>query len=574
MLLISVMRLLILMFSFYGYLQAVSRKVRAEFAIGIVFSAIGGAVFLAGILNILKIASFVICGVGVYLAVRSVMRKESPKRLMCFGTVFFAVSCVYLFFILHDMILVEYDNFSHWGIVTKLLLRKDRFPNYTDINIAFQSYPLGSASFIYYIVTITGIGSEWMWLFTQAFLMSGFLTSLFAFAKSWPQKIVTALACVIFIAGNTSITDLLVDTLLPVAAVGGISFCLYYRKQIYQHIWWVLPYIVFLTAIKNSGIFFALVILGYLLSKGRSRRDLSAWVTGGLCAAATLVLWQRHVKLVFDNGMMSYHSLSLDYFGKMFNDKDDSQIQTILSGFMGKMFSYDNHVLWLAGMLAVVVVIDLLRKKKDSHRDLIWLAVVSYLIYQVMTCGMYLLTMPKGEAIRLAAYDRYHDTILIFVAGIVLTGMLEATDDRLDLRSGGFYRSVLASVICLVCLFYAITPNKVFLTKRDPGDKYRGRARLQYDAMVDAYQLKEGKRCAILIKTTHDSANPGFLRYLTKYLLDPSVVVTMCVDDCDPEVLADRYDYLIVFDSTDDIVEFLEVYFPNYSAPCVIELTK
>lgn len=54
------------------------------------------------------------------------------------------------FFFLFEKKLLEYDNFSHWGLIVKILFQKNRFPNFMEENyLMFQEYPLGSATYIY-----------------------------------------------------------------------------------------------------------------------------------------------------------------------------------------------------------------------------------------------------------------------------------------------------------------------------------------------------------------------------------------------------------------------------------------
>lgn len=54
------------------------------------------------------------------------------------------------FFFLFGKKLLEYDSFSHWGLIVKILLQKNRFPNFMEENyLMFQEYPLGSATYIY-----------------------------------------------------------------------------------------------------------------------------------------------------------------------------------------------------------------------------------------------------------------------------------------------------------------------------------------------------------------------------------------------------------------------------------------
>ena len=153
------------------------------------------------------------------------------QGIICIGTIFFLVICVFFAFLLYGNKFLDYDNFSHWALVEKTLLSKNRFPNFMDSNIMFQSYPPGSASYIYYVCKITGIHSEWMQMYAQTTLMSGILISLFAFSNKWQNKLLMCVGSVILLAGNTRLDSLLVDSLLAITALGGMAFCIYYRNE-------------------------------------------------------------------------------------------------------------------------------------------------------------------------------------------------------------------------------------------------------------------------------------------------------------------------------------------------------
>ena len=78
-LVVKIIRVLILVLSFYGYIQSVRKKVKLEFSIGIIFSAIGSVMFLAGILNIMKEAAILISLCGLVLAIQSIYKREKMR---------------------------------------------------------------------------------------------------------------------------------------------------------------------------------------------------------------------------------------------------------------------------------------------------------------------------------------------------------------------------------------------------------------------------------------------------------------------------------------------------------------
>lgn len=92
------LRVLLLCLSCYGYLYLIvdKGKIKVEFSPAILFSAIGSAMFFAGILNILKETCFAIFIAGIAFAIYSFVKKYNPLRFICPGTVFFFICLVYL----------------------------------------------------------------------------------------------------------------------------------------------------------------------------------------------------------------------------------------------------------------------------------------------------------------------------------------------------------------------------------------------------------------------------------------------------------------------------------------------
>lgn len=551
---LSILRLLLLVISFYGYLQWVSRTIRPEFSIGIVFCGIGSLMFLAGILNILEVTAAVILLTGLVLTFCSLRRKDSIRKLICTGTVFFVLSCVFFFFLLHDSIFIHYDNFSHWGISTKVLMQENRFPNFQNVNIMFKSYPLGFASFIYYICACIGVRTEWMQMFAQAILMAGIASSLFAFARTVPQKLLIAAGIIMLLAGNTNFVDLLVDTLLPVIAIGGIAFCLYYRDSIWDKWMWLIPYTAMLVSVKNSGMFFAAVILVYLLTKVRSKHQLKLWAWSALSPLMTLLLWQRHVDLVYDKGMMSYHSMSLDYFDKILGEKSAEDVVAICHSFCGYFFSPDNEILFILPLLAIVFVLFLFGKRKTQGTEVAALTLLTYVSYVVMLLAMYMLTMPLGESLETAGYVRYHDTIIIFLSGILLIAGAMGLD---GLSGRGILRQLIPALLCGTVLYAALTPHLEYYKKQDPLGSFRGVYRHDYANLIEEYNLPQKGKYLIVVDP--EFKQQGFLRYLTRYTLDPAKFSVEYVDLLieDPAIL-DKYDYLVAFTYGDTVQAYME----------------
>ena len=414
---VILLRIIALIFSFYGYIRFFSRKVKLEFSIAVTFSCIGSVIFLSGILNLLPETVFVLFAIGSWQGFLSVHRREPLKDILSPGIIFFAVMCVFLGWRLYGSVFTSQDNFSHWGTALKVMIVNDRFPNFQDI-VSYQSYPLGSASFIYYLVKISGIHLEWVQLFAQAILMMGMLVCLFAFAHKTMSIIFAAAASLILLGGDTPLYDLTVDTLLPLTALAGIAICIYYRESLEKQLWSILPLTTFLISIKNSAILFSIAIFCYITVYVRKAKIRTIY---SICPVVFLLLWRKHVDLVYQEGLVSPHSMSLAYYEETFHHKSIDTVLEIFFNYTEKVFSWSNYVIifLILGILLFFVYghsgLSSPVNRSDAGRLLCFSAFV-YVAYQVGLLGTFVFSMGDGRS--LPSYSRYHSTVLIFVAGI------------------------------------------------------------------------------------------------------------------------------------------------------------
>lgn len=552
----KVVRLLLLVFSFYGFMQAARRRLDANLSLAFIFASIGSLMFAAGILNLLPETAAFICLLGCVLGVRSIRRRENPLALISPGTLFFAVGSVVMAALLFRAKFTSYDNFSHWAIVVKRMLATDRFPNFSDVNIQFQSYPLGSSCFIYYIAKVSGIRFEWMQMLAQAVLMLGMTAALFSCSRRPVTHLLTAVVGVALLAGDVDFTSLMVDTLLPLTALAGLAACVALRERIGERPWLLLPFLLFLMSIKNSGLLFDVVLLVCMLCCGHKalRGHVRAFALTALSPFALLLLWQKHVKLVFSDGMHAKHSLSLSLFAATLEEKGEDIIQAITGGMLGKVFSLSNPMLYVLLLLLALLLIGrfCLRDRQSPH-FLAPLVLGSYAAYELGLFLMYLLTMPTGEALILAGYSRYEKTILIFCAGAAWIYACRLAACALP---GALRRTVSAvlAALCAASVFALVKPSRSYFRRQT----FAGTTREAYDQLIEDYGIPAGCRYMILRSENDD----GYLYYLTRYLLDPQAVssaeLSWLIELPD---LWRGYDYLITLDPSEEVQAYLSGHF-------------
>ena len=560
----KLVRLLLLAVSCYGYMRFLSKKVRIEFSISILFTGICCTMFFAGILNILKETAYFILLFGLVLTALSLKRKDPIKEIFCPGIIFFILCAVILLPIMYGAFFTHYDDFSHWGTAVKVLYTQNRFPNFSDKIIAFQSYPVGSSVFIYYFLTVTGIQSEWFQMYVQAIFMIGILSSFFVFAKNWFSWITTAVVSWIFLVCNNGLMNLLVDTLLPIIALGGLCICIYYRDSLDKNILWIIPHMVALVAIKNSGIMFAAFLLLFVLPYFYPRK-LIRWGTACLFPLATLLLWQKHVKLVFGNGLTAKHSMSIEHIANTYSEKSYEDFANIIDAYLEELMSPDNPAIYLLLAIGLWLVLSKVIRNDTVAvtRSLVINAVACYFLYAIGMLGMYLTTMPYGEAIQLAGFARYHRSILILCGGYLYFAILILVPTNRK----SFLLRIIAYVLVSVLCYNAMLPGLWYSNPKNTDS-----IRTKYEVLLVENDVKSDYSYCVVVGPEYASS-AGYLRYISRYLLNSSNILVCNIEEYQTRESGWKgYDYLICFGESDGMTDFLTETFDNssqrvYSSP-------
>ena len=412
--------------------------------------------FLAGLLNLLPEAVYALYLVGFAGFIYSVCKNKGLSSLKAYlnpGYILtFALLLIFAVY-LRGKVFTHYDNYSHWGLVVKRMLETNRYPNFKDTLIQFQEYPLGSSSYIYFFVKLTKT-SESFQMLAQTYVMLAAMLSLYSFAKQ--NHLAVSVVMVSFVNYvfwyNDEITDLLVDTLLPLVGICGLLFAYRHCKEGRKcMLCFAACYMVQVMQIKNSGIYFVILTAIFILSSTNSHH---IYIYRGLCAAApflSFLLWHKHCDYVFESADTSRHAMTIESFKAVFGEKTREDIITICTKLLRFAVSYKE--VWITvGICALIGVLILLTRKElgKVFFKVALLSIAVYVTYQLGNLGMYLFSMPGSEATELASFDRYTKTILI---AILFLNMVPAV--MLLSELSGEKVKTAAAAACIFMSFFA-----------------------------------------------------------------------------------------------------------------------
>jgi len=438
---LTVLRLLAFLLSAVGYV-AVARaywKITPRASYIFVFSAEAVLIYFAGLAGVLSYAAYALFGGGLVLLVILIANK---KIKLAYNTS--SISAINLAFVVTLGIItasllttsfVHYDNFSHWAVVVKYMLVTDHIPDAASAIIDFKSYPLGSSSFLYFVSRIVG-NSEGVMLTGQGMLLFSSFYAVFGAIRDQKRFLLAALlgsgcAAMAFFNISIRINNLLVDFLLPALALASIGILLSEKKRFSTACLAVLPVLALLTIVKNTGIFFA--ILGYVFLLYRAVQFQNAdqklrpffWGALGIIvlSLAPLIAWNIHTSLAFpsDAGKFSYDFQTLSSFTI---DKTSAQVQQIVQLFLVTATSLKQLptlgfvAFNIAALLPYLVARFVFHKKWKLLRTLLLLDLV-VVLYYFGILAMYIISMPLEEALRLAGFERYASSMILFLIGAV-----------------------------------------------------------------------------------------------------------------------------------------------------------
>ena len=429
--LLSVLKILLAGASFAGLCGLVRDKLRIESAFAPLLTAccVIAGLMLAGAAHLLY-PGWLILYIAGFLGL--IWRVAVRKRQPCWQTVaVLAAVTVYCLWHFSHAYYTGNDSVSHWGMVVKYMLRTNRFPDNSTQLIFFQTYPLGSGVFLYYLCRGT-VDSEGAYLASMLLLYAITLLPLLAFARRNRAMGIglAGLASALIIAFSGVLTTIQVDRLLGFMCFGATAIIAYYAEEPRK----ALPAAALLAAvlvfIKASGIYFsALIVLFMLLAQRRknaSRRTMLHTCLALLLAiGAAFALWQLHLKLAYPGASHSKHAVSLENYVETARGKSMALAWMILKGMLRRLIRPEKEMLAIYIVIIFAYIASLLLAFGAKEERALWMSrlkamvltsVAVYATWYAMIFLTYIFSMPTEEAQRLASVKRYEMTALVLIA--------------------------------------------------------------------------------------------------------------------------------------------------------------
>lgn len=397
---------------------------------------------IGGMLGLLELAVKAVALAGVILFAlhvwQSIRRREKPEFFKTPFLVFLTL-CMAMVFLLKGRYYTHIDNFSHWGMVIKEMFYFAAFPDSESVVSMFSSYPLGTASFNYFVCKLIGY-SESHSMMAQSFIIAAIIPVAFCRCeKLLSVKTLAiflaeaiALAVMVYDDGSLHITNLLVDFLVGFIFAAIIIIMDYYRKDFRTATWLCALMFLFYVMVKDSAKLFIAMSVIYLLiqTKGDSSLSTRSRITGTIIMLvpvfAACILWDVHLSSVY--GIEK--STTFARYGM--TDISASEIslvfQLVVEKYFRSLFNFKSlpFIVYLMSVLSSLIAGFAARKDGDSSllKKIILVDVFS-LVYLASLFAMFLVVMKD-----VAAFDRYFCTFVVSIS--LVSAYLVANMLKLD----------------------------------------------------------------------------------------------------------------------------------------------
>ncbi len=424
------LRILLFFLSFLGINLFVQKIItinkKISLPISIVFITL--VLYIFSLISLLKIAFILLFIIGILFLLFFIIKKEiNYKSLISFDSIIFYIIILYIVLISKNLHFTNIDNYSHWALIVKLILESGNLPKSLDV-LSFV-YPPGTALFISFFSYICGNYQDGMFIVAQNIISICFLKGIYNLIDTKQiiyKRIIFLLIFLFMGAYLIAFNDLLVDSILVLVLVFLILLIKNSNKKdnIFFTVLISLPY---LYLIKNIGLFLAVCIIMYYYLKNKNKKQLVFLI---IALLLTYGSWSLFVNLNYTNYLSeANHSLSINYFVKIIKNKGVGNSIRYYLNYTLEFFNYKKYYTNLIFLILNIILFLFTVLKKFSFKKLLALDYI-YILYFYGLGLVYVFSMPIGEALSYACYDRYMMIPLLIIIFLLVYDVIKVGDKK------------------------------------------------------------------------------------------------------------------------------------------------
>lgn len=415
----------------------------------VVMSCQVAILYLSSLVNILFPASLMIYFLGILLFIYSSVKAKGltignllkHTNFVTFGMLFYIGIYIVT---LWNQSLLHYDNFTHWATIVKFLYLEDRLPAVADRIISYNTYPVGSSLYLYYITKYVGF-SDGIMLVGQFLIIAAAQFTIFGVVKDrrrlLPNAIIFAsFGVMTYLNFSIRFNNLLVDLLIAVLAISAISILFLQEYDFFQSSFLISIILAFLVLVKTSALFFVIcIIMSHMMTSIQNdeyEKNVKFYLSSLLLFIPIIFnqLWGTHVKDVFAGMASNKHEIVAGSIASVLEGNLSTDQHIILSHYIKTVFSIHTLtslqiIVIFSSFILFTLIIGIKFKIWKTNLIVLSTSVLMTILYYFGNLIMYLTAMPVEEAKRIAGFERYILTIIVIHFFVFIIQGVRQIDD-------------------------------------------------------------------------------------------------------------------------------------------------
>lgn len=415
----------------------------------VVMSCQVAILYLSSLVNILFPTSLMIYFLGILLFIYSSVKAKGltignllkHTNFVTFGMLFYVGIYIVT---LWNQSLLHYDNFTHWATIVKFLYLEDRLPAVADRIISYNTYPVGSSLYLYYITKYVGF-SDGIMLVGQFLIIAAAQFTIFGVVKDrrrlLPNAIIFAsFGVMTYLNFSIRFNNLLVDLLIAVLAISAISILFLQEYDFFQSSFLISIILAFLVLVKTSALFFVIcIIMSHMMTSIQNdeyEKNVKFYLSSLLLFIPIIFnqLWGTHVKDVFAGMASKKHEIVAGSIASVLEGNLSSNQHIILSHYIKTVFSIHTLtslqiIVIFSSFILFTLIIGIKFKIWKTNLIVLSTSILMTILYYFGNLIMYLTAMPVEEAKRIAGFERYILTIIVIHFFVFIIQGVRQIDD-------------------------------------------------------------------------------------------------------------------------------------------------
>lgn len=535
-------------------------------------------IFLAGLFDQLEIGVII---VGILTVVQLIIMlvmalkyqseiKGIIKNILTPGFVIFSALFMFSAVINHGRILENYDEFTHWGLITKNMFMYNSFGTNPEHVVRFVEYPPFTAIFQYLFLAIQKVYTEDTIIIAHNIL---YLSIAISFTKniSWKKKdivkMIGIIPIIIFIPMifyQNFFLEILVDGMLGIMFAYVMISAVQKEENIQFKYLKIFAGITMLCLTKTTGIALAVIAVIVIIIKNiidmrnkkkNAKIELRAMVLVIIIAALLTSLY--YIKINNVETKWDY-SQFVETSENMQGQQDRISKNYITQLLVGEKIT--NKKLTVFGIVITLMCVHILLIKSKENKygkyfDITM--IISVMLYLLGTLVVYTTIFDVSEALDLTSFARYLSTILLAYTIFIIYRASEIK--RMEINK------VLSVVIACMVLLLPISNIEM---KYIDGKNYITTSRINRDFYTKLrYKKDKLSTTDKILFVTKNSDKTPWLKVLNEYEIMPIKISEAKAINFDEESefeeLAKQYTHIFIYHMEEEEKETLKDKFEN-----------